>query len=96
MFLHLSVILFTGGKVSVQGGFVQGISVCGSLSGGLCPRVSVQGGLNLRDSPSTVTCGQYASYWNTFLLLSFYCHQINGQQMGLSPILPVIHTINMQ
>ena len=60
MFLHLSVILFTGGRslfqhaprhmtrgVSVQGVSVQG-GLCpgGSLSrGGLCLRVSVQGGL---------------------------------------------------
>ena len=45
MFLHLSVILFTGVAVSVHGG---------SLSGGLCPGrslskgVSVQGGLSVR------------------------------------------------
>ena len=54
MFLHLSVILFTGGGNSVQGGLCPGVSVGGSLSkwvsvqGGLCPKgASVQGGGSL-------------------------------------------------
>ena len=62
MFLHLSVILFTGG-VSVQEGLFPGVSVQGvSVQG-----VSVQG-VSIRETPHTVKSGQYASYWNAFLL----------------------------
>ena len=58
--------LCPGEGVSVQGR--------GSLSrgGGLCQGVSVQGGLCLgglcQETPHTVTCGRYASYWNAFFL----------------------------
>ena len=66
MFLHLSVILFTGGGGSLSGGLCPGGSLSGrSLSrGGLCPG----------DPPChhTVTCGWYTSYWNAFLLLYFF------------------------
>ena len=41
----------------------------GLCPGGLCPGLSVQGGSLSRRSPSMVTCGCYASYWNAFLLL---------------------------
>ena len=59
MFLHVSVILFTGVSVSVPGGV--------SIPGG----VSVLGGLCHGDSPHTVMNRRYASYWNAFLLLKF-------------------------
>ena len=65
--------------VSVQrrrGVYVQGVSVQGVLCpGGLCPTgVSVrgdlyQGGSFVRETPHTVMCGRYASYWNAFLYL---------------------------
>ena len=60
MFLHLSVILFTGGGISVQG----------VSKGGLCPREGLcPGGLCQGKPPvRTVTCGRYVSYWNAFLL----------------------------
>ena len=61
MFLHLSVILFTGGR--------------GSLSGGLCPGGALcrVGGVSVRETPyrdrdpHTVKSGRYASYWKVFL-----------------------------
>ena len=65
MFLHLSVILFTGGslsrEVSVQGGSLSRGVLC---QGG----VSVQG-VSVRETPPHIqwTSGQYASYWNAFL-----------------------------
>ena len=74
MFLHLSVILFTGGMsvpacitlcpggVSDKGVSVQGVSVQGSLS----RRVSVRE-TPLDSDPHMVTSRQYASYWNAFL-----------------------------
>ena len=39
----------------------------GSLSGG--------GGGFVRQTLHTVTCGQYASYWNAFLLISLFSEQ---------------------
>ena len=67
--------LCPGGGVSVQeGGFClvggslsrRGSFSRGSLSRGLCP-----------GNPHTVTCGRYASYWNTLLsiitLIFMYC-----------------------
>ena len=73
MFLHLSVILFTGGSMSGGGGLCPERDLCpgGSLSRrGLCPGVSVQGGLYQGAPPRrTVTFGRYASYWNAF----FFC-----------------------
>ena len=57
MFLHLSVILFTGV------GLCPGVSVQeeGSLSGGV----------SVRENPRKVTCRRYSFYWNAFLLTSF-------------------------
>ena len=65
-------------SVHREGFCPRGVSV---LGGGLCPGgclcpeqgVSVQGGMGLcQEDPScTVTCGRYASYWNTFLLKCF-------------------------
>ena len=76
MFLHVSVILFTGGwvvSVSVpEGGFLQPTGV--SLPGGLCPEGSLSwgvsvldGGVSVMETPRTVMSGQYASYWNVVL-----------------------------
>ena len=40
--------------------------------------------------------GRYASYWNAFLLnVYFYYHQYNGEKIGPSAILSVIHTITI-
>ena len=58
MFLHLCVILFTGG-VSVQGVSVQG----GSVYGGFCPLVSVWGSLS-EGSLSGRLPGQTPPYGN--------------------------------
>ena len=65
MFLHLSVILFTGGSLS------RGVSVWGSLSrGSLSVGVSVQGlsrGVCVQgDPPVWWKSGRYASDWNAF------------------------------
>ena len=77
MFLHLSVILVTGGLCSSmyhsshdQGGLCLG----GSMSRRFYVQgVSVQGGLlgtpPQTETPRTVTSGQYASYWNAFLFI---------------------------
>ena len=90
MFLHLCVILFTGGSLSggslsggsLSGGSLSGGSLSGgSLSGGLCLGGLCLGGLwglcpwglcpgmwvSTTETPRTVTCGWYASYWNAFL-----------------------------
>ena len=92
MLLHVSVILFTEGGLSLsQGGLglcLWGVSILGgfcpggSLLGGFCLGVSVQGvsvwGVSVMETPRTVMSGRYASYWNAFLFdLSF----------------PVIHTV---
>ena len=52
------------------------LSVILFTGGGLCPGVSLSGGLSVRggglcqgDPTCTVTCGRYASYWNAFLLV---------------------------
>ena len=78
----LSVILFTGGgevsvlacttghmtmEVSVQGVSLQGVSVRVSVPGGLCQGVSVR---EILQDPHAVMRGQYAFYWNAFLLLA--------------------------
>ena len=58
MFLHLSVILFTGGLCSQEGSLCRWGSLSrGYLSGGLC------------DGNPTIqwNSGQYTSYWNAFL-----------------------------
>ena len=57
--------------VSAQGGVsVQGVSVQGGLCprGGLSPGVSLSRGLSVTETPHTVIYGQYAFYWNAFLL----------------------------
>ena len=81
MFLHLSVILFTGGGVSAKGRSLSrgwGVSVRGgSVQGDLCPgEVSVEGGICQGDHPRTVKSGRYASYWNTFLFVTYFHNQL--------------------
>ena len=87
MFSQVSVCPWGGVSVSVQGVGVSvprgslssGVSVQGDLfPGGLCPggflsgrgSLSEEGSLSWRP-PGTVMSGQYASYWNAFLLLDF-------------------------
>ena len=64
IFLHLFVILFTGGCL-LPGGLVQGVGMClvrgGASSWGVC---LVETPL----PPDGYCCGRYASYWNAFLL----------------------------
>ena len=57
IFLHLSVILFTGGVCSREEG-------AWSWGRGSAPE-RVPGG----DPPGRFCCGRYASYWNAFLFL---------------------------
>ena len=74
-FLHLSVILCTGGGVWSEGGvWSKGLLVQGTAGpggevwsqGGPGPGgVGVPGG----DPLDGYCCGRYASYWNTFLLI---------------------------
>ena len=52
MFLHLSVILFTGGGILSKGVFVQG-----SLSGGLYPSGSLSRGVCVRRGPLSRVVG---------------------------------------
>ena len=60
MFSQASVILVTGGGVSVA---VQGaLHPGGSLSGG-----SLSRGVSVMETPRTVMSGRYASHWNAFL-----------------------------
>ena len=67
MFLHLSVILFTWGGVSVPACITDHMTG-GSCPGGLCLGVSLD-----RDTPRMVISGQYASYRKAFLFIaSFY------------------------
>ena len=74
-------------RVSVQGGLCPGVSI----QAGLCPGGSVsEGGLcagwwvflcrggSVRETPQTVTCGWYASYWNAFLLYTLLACHISG------------------
>ena len=85
MFLHVSVILFTGGagrslcpsmhhRSHDKGGSLsgRGLSPGGSLSRAVQGRSlsggSLSGGVSVRETPRTVTSGQYASYWNAFFL----------------------------
>ena len=90
MFLHVSVIPFTGGggvSVSVPGVF---------LLGGLCPvGVSVPGvsvwgggslsrGISVMETPRTVMSGRYTSYWNAFVLQMFL-HYLNMEANDLKP-----------
>ena len=59
MFLHLSVFLFTG----VGGG-----------GGSLSRRGSLSRGDSVRETPpGTVTCGQYAYYWNALSFRNCFC-----------------------
>ena len=73
------VCLLIGVGISVQRGSlsrrrvsIRGVSIQGGYlsKGGICPGgFSVQeGSLSGRPPPHMVTCGQYASYWNAFLL----------------------------
>ena len=75
--MHLSVILFTGGGACSGGGPAPGGLV---LGGGLVWGVPALGGLVLgglvwgrgAETPQDgYCCGQYASYWNAFLLFLF-------------------------
>ena len=50
----------------MQGDLCPGVSFWGSLSKGVSVRVSV------RETPSTIKSGRYASYWNAFLLLLIF------------------------
>ena len=77
MFLHLSVILFTGewGFCPGEGGLCPGEGDLQPREGGLCPGegVSLDGlcpGGSVRETPHchTVTSRWYPSYWNVFLL----------------------------
>ena len=62
--------------VSVQRVSVQGVSVKGCLClGDLCPvgfwsSGSLSNGVSVRETPPTVKSGQYAFFWNAFLLIS--------------------------
>ena len=79
-YVFTGVCLSTGGggvSVSIRGVSVPrglcpgGISVQGlSVQRGFLSRgVSLSiGGFSVRETPSTVTSGRYASYWNSFLL----------------------------
>ena len=69
MFVHLSVILFTGGSLSEGGVSAQGgISVQGvSVQEGLCQGWSLSRVVSVRETTRTLKCGRYASYWNAFL-----------------------------
>ena len=52
---------------------VQGLSVqWGSLSKGRLSGGSMSGGVSGRETPRTVTCGRYTSYWNAFLSQYIY------------------------
>ena len=56
------------------GGLCIGVSVWGSLYGGLCLGVvsvleSLSGGGGLCQGDGTVKSGRYASYWNVFLFI---------------------------
>ena len=62
MLLHLCVILFKGGGVSVPActtGHMTGRSLSRGVSVRQTPRTET--------SPRTVTSGRYTSYWNAFL-----------------------------
>ena len=63
MYLHLSVILFTGGK-----SLSRGVSVGGE--GGV-QGISVQGVSDHGDPPVWWKSGRYVSYWNAFLFWNF-------------------------
>ena len=80
MFLHVSVILFTGGLCPGRS-LSRGFWVQRSLYRG----ISVQGGLSSRGSlfrgegssqgypPCMVKSGRYASYWNAFSCCEMFC-----------------------
>ena len=64
IFLHLFVIMFTGGWVpGWSGGGMPGAGGACSWWGGCL----VPGGMPGGDPPDGYCCGRYASYWNAFL-----------------------------
>ena len=68
MFSWASVILFTGGGLSPGGSLSKEGGSLSKEGGSLFKGVSVQGGRH----PRTVTIGQYALYWNAFLLFFIF------------------------
>ena len=68
IFLHLFVILFTGGGVVSQHA-LQVVSQHDLLRGMLSQHALQQGGCLVEPPPDGYCCGQYASYWNAFLSL---------------------------
>ena len=78
MFLHMSVILSTGGSLY---DVTSGLAARGSVSGESLSRgVSVLRGVSLRDNPCVVKSGRYAFYWNAFLFLYIYLVKIKNQR----------------
>ena len=46
--------------------------------------VSVQEGVSVRETPYTLTCGRYSSYWNAFLFyLSWFLNGFYSEVMSL-------------
>ena len=74
IFLHLSVILFTGG-VPARG--VPASRGCACSWGDACSR----SGCLVETPPDGYCCGRYASYWNAFLffLLVFFLENVARQ-----------------
>ena len=68
----------------------------GGLWGGLCPGGSVSGGVSVRETPPhlTVKSGQYASYWNAFLLQFMLSHGLlrfsSGQYLVIVIVRPPV------
>ena len=71
MFLHLSVILFTGSGVSLSRGSLSRQALC---QGDPLPRCMV-------------TCGWYASYWNAFLFILLFTSYEETQTFAFAFIL---------
>ena len=83
--------------VSVQGDLCSGGLCQGGLCpGGLCPGgFSVWGvsgglclGVSIRETPHTVTSGQYASYWYAFFFHFAFAHNwtAQGKALGNNPV----------